>query len=216
MTDSGSDYFLEIESYFAQRRGTPFILSAKDYALMQKWHEEGIPLAVVLEAIGSCFEKRTESPRRRTISSLSYCRHAVVDLWNERRDLSVGADRSVPESDPGRGLDAIADQLVAAAETSSDQVRAMLMEEADACRVLAKGRSVPEIEEALIERESTFLARLTASLPQKEREKLERDVEKAIANAGKLEPHVLAKTRDANRRRILRKRFGLPRFSLFG
>jgi hypothetical protein len=102
------------------------------------------------------------------------------------------------------------------AEAASATLRAMLREEAEACRALAKGRSVPEIEEALIERETQFLERLTGSLPSKEREKLERDVEKAIANAGKLEPHVLQKTRDANRRRIVRKRFGLPRFSLFG
>ena len=72
-----ADYFLEIEAHFALRRNTPFILSAKDWALMQKWRAEGIPLPVVIEAIDSVFEKNETSGRRKVISSLSYCRHAV-------------------------------------------------------------------------------------------------------------------------------------------
>ena len=39
-----TDYYNEIESHFALRGGTPFILSAKDCALMKKWHGEGVPL----------------------------------------------------------------------------------------------------------------------------------------------------------------------------
>src|ERR671935_1782558 len=81
------DYYLEIEAHFAHRRQTPFILSAKDWALMRKWHDEGIPLPVVIEAIDSVFEKNETSGRRKVISSLSYCRHAVKEMWNERREL---------------------------------------------------------------------------------------------------------------------------------
>jgi hypothetical protein len=66
------DYFLEIESRFAELRETPFVFSAKDWALMKSWHDDGIPLAIVLEAIDSCFEKRRETGRKRVISSLSY------------------------------------------------------------------------------------------------------------------------------------------------
>ena len=79
------DYFLEIEAHFAQRRGTPFILSAKDWALMRKWADESIPLPVVIEAIDGVFEKNETSGRRKIISSLSYCRHAVKEWRWERR-----------------------------------------------------------------------------------------------------------------------------------
>src|SRR5439155_1109448 len=44
-------YFEEIEAHFAARRGTPFILSAKDWALMKSWHDEGVPLPVLLDAV---------------------------------------------------------------------------------------------------------------------------------------------------------------------
>jgi len=82
-------YFEEIEGHFAARRGTPFILSAKDWALMKSWHDEGVPLPVVIEAIDSVFEKNETSGRQKKINSLSYCRHAVKELWDERRELTV-------------------------------------------------------------------------------------------------------------------------------
>lgn len=209
------DYFLEIEAYFAEKRGTPFILSAKDYSLMQKWSEEGIPLAVVLEAIGRCFEKAAEPGRRRTISSLSYCRHSVKDLWEERRDLSVGGEGHVPERDPLTALQLLAGSLRDAAP-SAESLSAAFMEEAAAVEQLGTGRSVPEIEEALIAREDAFLTRIVSMLPPGEQEKIEDEVAKAIGSAGKLDESIRLKTADANRRRLVRKRFGVPRFSLFG
>src|SRR5436190_24016222 len=93
-------YFEEIEGHFAARRGTPFILSAKDWALMQRWHDEGVPLPVVIEAIDSVFEKNEASGRRKVISSLSYCRHAVKELWQERKNLYVGEAEMTPEREP--------------------------------------------------------------------------------------------------------------------
>src|SRR4029077_4734286 len=78
---SADPYYLEIEGHFAARRGTPFILSSKDWTLMKKWHDDGGPLPVVIEAIDSVFEKNETSGRRKVISSLTYCRHAVKELW---------------------------------------------------------------------------------------------------------------------------------------
>ncbi|HUP45035.1 MAG TPA: hypothetical protein VM779_05940, partial [Thermoanaerobaculia bacterium] len=102
------DYFLEIEGHFAMRRNTPFILSAKDWALMKKWREEEIPLPVVLEAIDQVFEKNETSGRRKVISSLSYCRHAVKELWSERRELYAGGADAGPEENPAPMLEALA------------------------------------------------------------------------------------------------------------
>src|SRR6266496_3488312 len=104
-------YFLEIEAHFAQRRGTPFILSAKDWALMRKWAEDGIPLPVVIEAIDGVFEKNESSGRRKIISSLSYCRHAVKELWDARRDLYVGGSELTPEANPEVRLESLAQRI---------------------------------------------------------------------------------------------------------
>jgi hypothetical protein len=56
-------YFQEIEAHFALRRGTPFILNAKDWALMKKWYEDGVPLPIVIEAIDTGCERNEASGR---------------------------------------------------------------------------------------------------------------------------------------------------------
>src|SRR5207244_3500411 len=108
---SADQYYREIESHFAMRRGTPFILSAKDWALMKKWHGEGVPLPVVIEAIDTVFEKNETSGRRKVISSLSYCKHAVKEIWEDRKNLYVGAGETTPERAVAETLDALAAQL---------------------------------------------------------------------------------------------------------
>src|SRR5437870_13370302 len=104
-------YFEEIEGHFAARRGTPFILSAKDWALMKSWHDEGVPLPVVIEAIDTVFEKNATSGRQKKINSLSYCRHAVKEMWKERKEMLVGAAGVTHEAETAQLLDALAAQL---------------------------------------------------------------------------------------------------------
>ena len=190
-----SDYFLEIEAHFAARRGTPFILSAKDWALMRKWHDEGIPLPVVIEAIDSVFEKNETSGRRKVISSLSYCRHAVKELWDSRRDLYVGGSDVTPESSPESRLEALAQRI---AEPFASRVRE-----------LAGERSVPRIEQALMEIEREMLDALIT-------DQIRRDIAATLGDTSNLDPKIRARTEEANLRRLIRERFDLPRLTLFG
>ena len=210
------DYFLEIESHFAARRGTPFIFSGKDWALMKTWKEEGIPLSVVLEAIESCFQKKEESKRRKTISSLSYCRHAVREMWEERKDLLVGSAESVPERGAAALLAELANGIAAAAEkTEAPEQSRLLAAAADAVRALPAQEAIPRLEEHLIEIEKSLLDALLAALPAETEKELQEDVEKALAGH-KLDPNVAERTRRANLLRLMRRRLGMPRLSLFG
>jgi len=195
------DYFLEIEAHFAFRRNTPFILSAKDWALMRKWHEEGVPLPVVIEAIDSVFEKNDTSGRRKVISSLSYCRHAVKELWDERRDMYVGGSDVTPEASPEARLEALAQRL---SEPFASRVRA-----------LSRERSVPKIEEQLMEIERELIETLIASSSD-EVHSLRRDIAASLGDTSKLDPKIRARTEEANLRRLIREKFDLPRLTLFG
>ena len=194
------DYFLEIEAHFAQRRNTPFILSAKDWALMQRWQGEGIPLSVVIEAIDSVFEKNETSGRRKVISSLSYCRHAVKELWEARRDLYVGGSELTPEANPEVRLESLAQRIQ---EPFASRVRE-----------LARERSVPRIEQRLMEIERELIDALMASVPE-EVDSIRREIAASLGNATKLDPRVRARTEEANLRRKIRERFELPRLTLF-
>ena len=190
---TADEYFLEIEAHFAHRRGTPFILSAKDWALMRKWADENIPLPVVIEAIDSVFEKNETSGRRKVISSLSYCRHGVKELWDARRDLYVGGSEVTPEASP---------------ETRLEELAARLREPfASRVRDLARERSVPRIEQALMDIEREMIEALVTD---------EIRAELASLDTSKLDAKIRARTEEANLRRLVRERFDLPRLTLFG
>lgn len=186
-----ADYFLEIEAHFARRRGTPFILNAKDWALMQKWAADGIPLPVVIEALDSVFDK--QEAKGRSVSSLSYCRHAVKEMWDERRALAVGAEGVAPEEDPSSRLDALAAALESTAASAF----------APRVRELASLRSLPRIEEALMALEEELIAALATPELREEASQLvvaDKNRDRAV------EAHV---------RRLVRERFGLPRLTVF-
>ena len=195
-------YFEEIEAHFAARRQTPFILSAKDWALMKGWHDDGVPLPVVIEAIDAVFEKNETSGRQKKINSLSYCRHAVKELWKERKEMLVGAAGETPEAAPGPLLDALAVQLegVPAVAAFAPRVRALVSE-----------KSVPRIEEKLMELERELLDAVIAAADVAA---IRAEIAASLAGA-KLDEKTRARTEEANLRRLVRERFGLPRLTLF-
>ena len=199
------DYFLEIEGHFAARRGTPFILSAKDWALMKKWHEEQVPLPVVLEAIDQVFEKNESSGRRKTISSLSYCRHAVKELWEERKELYAGSGEGSPEERPLELLEALAADVEHAPGPAE-----ILRGAAAEIRSLGDRKTVPAIEEALIALEHDLIARLLEASP--DAEAIRSEVAAAIAG---VDEKARARTEEANLRRVVRERYALPRLTIF-
>lgn len=201
-----SDYFTEIEAHFSSRRGTPFILNAKDWALLKKWQEDGVPLPVVIEAIDSVFEKAAE--RNKIVNSIHYCRHAVKELWDERRELAVGDGSTTPEESPAAMLDVLASELAA---SSHEVVRAW------AARVseLAREKSVPRVEEALIALERELIDAILASLPSDERAAIQHEIARAVGDVSRLNEKTRARTEEANLRRIVRDRFALPRLTLF-
>lgn len=184
-----ADYFMEIEAHFARRRGTPFVVNAKDWALMKKWHEDGVPLPVVLEALDSVFDKQEAKGRK--VNSLSYCKHAVKELWDERRELAIGGEGTVPEEDPTPRLEELAAALP----------------DAYAMRVRALKGSVPQIEEQLMIIEAELLDELLPQAPE-----LRAEAEALIAGA---DEKTRARSLEAHVRRLARERFGVPRLSLF-
>jgi hypothetical protein len=197
-----ADYFLEIESHFARRRGTPFLFNPKDWALMKQWQDDGIPLPIVVEAIDSVFDKNEAKGSRKVINSLSYCRHAVKELWADRRELQVGALEGTPET----GADALLEALAAEVETAAAGAEGF----GARIRALVKEASIPRIEERLIEIEEELIEALLAASP--EREAIENEARTLSAGA---DEKTRGRTEKANLRRLVRERTGLPRLTLF-
>jgi hypothetical protein len=189
------EYFTEIESHFAMRRGTPFILNAKDWALMKSWSDEGVPLPVVIEAIDSVFDKNEAKGNKKTINGLSYCKHAVKELWQERKELQIGAEGASPEENVGPLLEELAARLESTPAVSfADRVRALT-------------GSVPRVEEQLMEIEQELI---DALLPLAAELRAE-----ARALTSGADEKTRARTEEAHLRRLVREKFGVPRLTLF-
>lgn len=212
---SPDDYFLEVESHFSARRGTPFVFSAKDWSLLKGWKEDGVPLPVILEAIDTCFEKKESSGRKGVISSLSYCRHAVKEIWADRQELQVGSSESVPEARPEEPLAELSRRLRESESAAEPFAARVIAEAAEKVEAIPSGESVPHIEDLLMRIESDLISRLEATLSPDQANAIRTEVETSLGRH-RLDPKVAERTRDANTRRMLRTRFGLPRLSLFG
>jgi hypothetical protein len=210
-----ADYFLEIESHFATRRGTPFILSAKDWALMKSWFDGGIPLPVVIEALDAVFENNETSGRKKVISSLSYCRHAVKELWEERKDLQVGDRQQSPEEAPETLLAELATELERAAGTAPETLHETIANTAMAIRALHAEKSVPAIEERLMALEQQLIESLVALTDTESIAAIRAEITAALSGSGKIDEKTRARTEEANLRRLLRQRLALPRLTLF-
>jgi hypothetical protein len=96
------NYFTEIEDAFVRRRGKHLFLSPMDWALMETWQQQGIPLHIVLRGVEKSFDSYEARPRKRTVKSLLYCQEEVEAQyaeWVEARVGSATAAPAEPESD---------------------------------------------------------------------------------------------------------------------
>src|SRR5215813_11864362 len=74
-----------------------------DWALMETWKQQGIPLHIVLRGVEKSFDSFEARPRKRTVKSLLYCQEEVEAQYAEWVEAHVGssaaADNSEPDSD---------------------------------------------------------------------------------------------------------------------
>jgi hypothetical protein len=80
-TGEAKAYYEAAEAAFIRRRGTPFLLSPADYALLKQWHALGVPLEAIEAGIDEAFTRREERSAIGRVNSLSYCRDAVLEAW---------------------------------------------------------------------------------------------------------------------------------------
>jgi hypothetical protein len=97
------NYFTEIEDAFVRRRGKHLFLSPMDWALMETWNQQGIPLHIVLRGVEKSFDSFEARPRKRSVKSLLYCQEEIEAQfaeWVEARvGSSSGSDTTEPDSD---------------------------------------------------------------------------------------------------------------------
>jgi hypothetical protein len=85
------NYFTEIEDAFVRRRGKHLFLSPLDWALMETWKQQGIPLHIVLRGVERSFDSYESRPRKRSVKTLLYCQEEVEAQYEEWLEARVGA-----------------------------------------------------------------------------------------------------------------------------
>ncbi|HTG94847.1 MAG TPA: hypothetical protein VL866_19785 [Pyrinomonadaceae bacterium] len=135
------NYFTEIEDAFVRRRGKHLFLSPMDWALMESWKQQEIPLHLVLRAIERAFDSFEARPRKRSVKSLLYCQEEVEAQFAEWLESRVGSN----ELSQAQQSDEPASHFSAAA------IGKHLNEKKSALRLLANSNSSsnPEFSETL-------------------------------------------------------------------
>jgi hypothetical protein len=157
-------YFRRVEEHFGQRRGGPLVLSPKDWRLLEKWHEKGIPLPVVLRGINHAFDRfRASGPRPDRINSLRYCEQEVQAAWEEhraahgRRDADARQPPTAALRGASRHLLAVAAACRATAKERDAATAAPLARAAEALDALGQEAAAGSLDARSIDRRAAEL-----------------------------------------------------------
>ena len=220
-----SAYATKVEEAFIAERGTPFLLSPKDWTLIRGWREGGIPVDVVVRAVREAFEKRRARGQAGKISSIAYCANSVEELWEMERRGLVGKARETPMA--GANAPAkeetlallsarlrAASESIAGAEHAEDFLRKV--REKAAARIDALPREGPfeESESALAVIEASLVKESLRGLPPKQKELVESLVSSALGDVTGVSPAAVERMRRALTRREVRLLLGLPALTL--
>ncbi len=216
----GGDYFSTIEAEFIRRRGTPFLLSTKDFALMKRWKELEIPVEDVVAGIHDAFDRREERQAAGRVNSLSYCEGAVLEAWEKGAAARVGkgggavAGEAVPVAARLRDLEG----LLRAFGERQARFRPAAEKALDSLERLGNSpKSAEQVEESLARVEKKLLKAIAALLPPGEAAAVEREVSRRLApEAESMEAGALRRTAEILRRRKLRELCEVPSLTLLG
>jgi hypothetical protein len=227
------NYFTEIEDTFVRRRGKHLFLSSLDWALMETWKEQGIPLHIVLRAIERAFDSYESRPRKRSVKTLLYCQEEVEAQYAEWLESRVGAsDATEPDDKTPFSYKAVSEHLKHCHQslTALVQKRRLSVEDDDLTEALNRAIGIlNEIENDLGETLDT--RRLEDSLTGLERmitdamfsvispealEVVKAEITERIKPYRKqMDKASYQQTFDNLLLKQLREQFGIPRLSLF-
>jgi hypothetical protein len=218
MSETGADreFYAAAEAAFIRRRGTPFLLSPRDFALLKQWRELGVPLEAVEQGIDDAFSRREERGATGRINSLSYCRDAVLGAWERRAEAAVGRGAGRDETpDVAKALAALGERLAAIAGRRADLSQPLLSARRSLERLSGGSRESGEVEESLARLDRRLASSLYGALPEAERSEIERTIDGQLARLReRMDEETARRTRKALARRLLRERLELPRLTL--
>jgi hypothetical protein len=220
-----ASYGTRVEDAFIAERGTPFLLSPKDWHLISGWRQSGIPADTVIRAVRGAFEKKRSRGDLSKISSLAYCTNAVEVLWEMERRGLVGShtrrqDGDAASFDPAPRLCELAGALRSPGAlppgVGEADVQEALREAREAVEALDPASGLEALEEALGKVEKALGKRLEKALGDAERDRLGSEVEEEAGDLSGRSKETRRRILSAIRGRAIRRLFGLAPLTLLG
>ena len=230
------NYFTEIEDAFVRRRGKHLFLSPIDWALMETWKEQGIPLHLVLRGIERSFDSFEAKPRKRSVKTLLYCQEEVEAQYAEWLEAQVGANPSTngnTESGTSFDFTAISTHLKETRQSIASLALLRTSQQVDELsEALTRAASLLEsiqvdfnngltvdtrkLEDSLTGLERMLNEALLAVVPQSELESAKKELKEQFkAYRSHMDPEVYRQTLQNLLLKKLREQVGIPRLSLF-
>ena len=209
-------YYRAVEDHFARLRGTLFLFSPKDFALLRGWWKEAVPLAAVIAGIGEATTKKAERDGD-PVSSLAYSRYAVARHAKRLLAAATGGTTGSASVDVPARLGAyVAAVREAAGRWHADpEVAAALGALADAVLTLPTDAPVAALDATAASLEASALDAVALAMPAAARLALEGAMKECEDAAGGSE-QLTATARLAIRVRAVRDALSLPRLELVG
>lgn len=216
--DSELEFYRQVEDLFSSLRGTPHILSPRDFQLLRSWWRDRVPMAAISAGLTEVFARNREQADGDPIVSLSYCRHAVKKHAARLAAMNVGsADIEVQDTDGGPAVGPLLDRLRELEHVHRRRHPAV-------AEVLARTRGQIEtavadlppgqLDEHLWSLESAMLASCWEAIDTADRNAIDRRIATAAADAAT--DAARQRTVRALRDRELRLLLDLPRLELDG
>jgi hypothetical protein len=188
--DPGLDeagYATRIEDAFIAERGTPFLVSAKDWSLIRGWREAGVPADTVVRAVREAFERRRARGQAGKISSLAYCADAVAERWEMERRGLVGKEDSPPEAPDAAATREKLAKLAAALRAVGDEEKKDLLRKEKDPSAPGSGQA-PGIDLQILrrglDRAAAQIEEVSADLPFEEIEYKLSSIESSLVRTG--------------------------------
>jgi hypothetical protein len=219
-TEEDRAYYGAAEAAFIARRGTPFLLSPKDFALLKEWRALGIPIEAVEVGLDDAFTRRDERGATGRVNSLSYCRDAILSAWERRAETSVGRGIGRAEGDSpdvAGALGKLSEHLDSVARVHPSLAKPIESALRSLDRLARSGKSAGEVEASLARLDRRISNEIADALPEERRRRLDAEVERLLTKARvRMDRETEEKTRRAVTRRTIREELGLPRLTLLG
>ena len=215
-TEADRQYYAAAEAAFIRRRGTPFLLSAGDFALVKEWHALGVPIEAVEQGIDDAFSRREERGATGRINSLSYCRDAVLLAWERRAQTAVGRGAAgAAEPDAAAALESLAGKLRDVSRRRPDLSAPLDSALGSVGRLNGSGKTAGEIEASLVRLDRRLAEALEQAVTDAERQRLAARAEELLLQARvRMDDETAQRTIRALKRRLLRELLDLPRLTL--